>query len=89
VTYNTRHLLSDAVAHYACIGDAVLTLYSRRKILKEDGVLDGPKSARMTSSEFMGSIGEPARVEAEIGMAFERGGLSAADMDRTKSVASV
>lgn len=62
----------------AWIGDAVLSLYVRMKILREDGVLDGPKSVRMTSNWFLGTIGEPTKVEAEIGRVFAREGLEAA-----------
>ena len=79
LTHNCRNLAPDAIARYAWLGDAVLTLHSRRKILREDGMLDALKSVRMTSNEFLGSIGEPSRVEAEIGLAFEKGGLIAAD----------
>ncbi len=78
VTYSVRELPPDLVARYAWIGDAVLSLYARIKILKEDGALNGPKSVRMTSNGFLSSLGEPTRVEAEIGLAFERGGLQGA-----------
>jgi hypothetical protein len=62
----------------AWVGDAVLSLYVRLKILRDDGVLDGPKSVRMTSNQFLGSIGEPTKVEAEIGRVYSRDGLDAA-----------
>jgi hypothetical protein len=62
----------------AWIGDAVLTLYARLKILREDGALDGPKSVRMTSNQFLATIGEPTKVEAELGRAFESEGLAGA-----------
>jgi len=62
----------------AWIGDAVLSLHARLKILREDGVLDGPKSVRMTSNQFLGTMGEPTKVEAEIGRVFAREGLEAA-----------
>jgi hypothetical protein len=62
----------------AWIGDAVLTLYARLKILREDGALDGPKSVRMTSNHFLATIGEPTKVEAELGRAFESEGLAGA-----------
>ncbi len=62
----------------AWIGDAVLTLYVREKILREDGRVDGEKSARMTSNQFLAALGEPSGVEAEIGRAYAEGGLAAA-----------
>ncbi len=69
---------TDLLAEQAWIGDAVLTLYARSKILREDEVLDGPKSVRMTSNQFLSSIGEPTKVEAEVGRIYEREGLAAA-----------
>ncbi len=62
----------------AWIGDAVLSLYVRERILREDGILDGPKSVRMTSNQFLGTIGEPTKVEAEIGRLYWQQGLVAA-----------
>jgi hypothetical protein len=66
------------LTHDAWIGDAVLCLYARSKILREDGLLDGPKSVRMTSNQFLGTIGEPTKVEAAIGRIYARDGLAAA-----------
>jgi hypothetical protein len=63
---------------YAWTGDAVLTLYAREMILREDGAVDGAKAARMTSNRFLTAFGEPTEVEAEIGRVYEDGGLSAA-----------
>jgi hypothetical protein len=62
----------------AWIGDAVLALYARLKILREDGTLDGAKAVRMSSNQFLSVFGEPTAVEAGIGRAFEQGGLDAA-----------
>lgn len=62
----------------AWIGDAVLTLYARTMILRADGVLDGKKCVRMTSNQFLGTMGEPTKVEAEIGRIHAREGLHAA-----------
>jgi len=73
-----RQTIVSALKNEAWIGDAVLGLYVRLKILREDGVLDGPKSVRMTSNQFLGTIGEPTKVEAEIGRVFARDGLEAA-----------
>jgi dsRNA-specific ribonuclease len=62
----------------AWIGDAVLSLYARMRILREDGRLDGEKCVRMTSNQFLSAFGEPTRVEAEIGRIYEQAGLHAA-----------
>ena len=62
----------------AWIGDAVLSLYARRRILRGDGALDQEKFTRMTSNQFLAVIGEPSEVEAEIGRIYESAGLEAA-----------
>lgn len=59
----------------AWIGDAVLSLWVRLRILREDGALDGPKYARLTSNECLGLIAEPSETEARIGRAYAAGGL--------------
>jgi dsRNA-specific ribonuclease len=68
----------DRLIQEAWIGDAVLSLFARLKILRDDGKLDGEKSVRMTSNQFLNAVGEPTKVEAEIGRIFEREGLQAA-----------
>jgi len=62
----------------AWIGDAVLALYARLKILREYGQVDGEQCKRLTSNQFLGSLGEPTKVEAEIGRVYARDGLEAA-----------
>lgn len=62
----------------AWVGDAVLALYVRRRILKEGGGIDNDKAIRMTSNRFLQTIGEPSEVEARIGVKFEQEGLAAA-----------
>ena len=62
----------------AWIGDAVLALYVRERILREQGKVDGDLYTRMTSNHFLSAIGEPSAVEAEIGEHFKTGGLSGA-----------
>lgn len=62
----------------AWIGDAVLALYARLKILREDGRVDGEKCKRLTSNQFLGAVGEPTRVEAQIGRVYAEHGLDAA-----------
>jgi hypothetical protein len=68
-----RRVLEDA-----WIGDAVLCLYCRSRILRNDGALDGDKFARMTSNQFLTTFGDPSEVEAEIGRVYADQGLEAA-----------
>jgi hypothetical protein len=63
----------------AWIGDAVLSLWARLKILQEDGELDGSKLIRLTSNRFLATVGEPTKVEAEIGKVYRAEGLDAAN----------
>jgi len=62
----------------AWIGDAVLALYARLKILREDARVDGEKCKRLTSNQFLGTLGEPTKVEARIGRVYAAEGLEAA-----------
>jgi len=62
----------------AWIGDAVLSLYARSRILREDGAIDAEKSHRLTSNHFLSAFGEPTAVEADIGRIYEQQGLDAA-----------
>jgi len=62
----------------AWIGDAVLALYARLKILREDGATDGGKAERLTSNQFLAGFGEPSEVEAEIGQVYLADGLQPA-----------
>jgi hypothetical protein len=73
VSTHRRQILEDA-----WIGDAVLGLYARLKILRGDGAVDSAKLERMTSNRFLAAIGEPGEVEAALGRVFEREGLEAA-----------
>ena len=68
----------ERILQEAWIGDAVLSLYVRSKILKEQGHIDGQKSVRMTSNQFLGTLGEPSEVEAELGRVYHQHGLDAA-----------
>jgi dsRNA-specific ribonuclease len=61
----------------AWIGDAVLGLWARSKILQE-GVLDSEKFVRMTSNRFLSTLGDASELEAEIGRVYRRDGLQAA-----------
>ena len=62
----------------AWIGDAVLCLFAREKILREGGSVDGEKYTRLTSNQFLSGLGEPSEVEARIGRVYEAKGLAAA-----------
>lgn len=62
----------------AWVGDAVLALFVREWILREDGALDGDKFIRFTSNDFLRATGNPTRVEARIGQVYKSEGLQAA-----------
>lgn len=66
------------VLEKAWIGDAVLSLYARMRILNEGAGIDNEKAIRMTSNKFLQIIGEASEVEARIGVIYERDGLEAA-----------
>jgi len=66
------------ILEQAWIGDAVLGLYARGRILREAGAVDSAKLERMTSNRFLAALGEPSEVEAEIGRVYESEGMEAA-----------
>src|SRR4051812_33470157 len=68
----------ESILEEAWIGDAVLGLYARRRILDQDRTIDGEKFTRMTSNQFLATFGEPSEVEAEIGRIYAAEGLNAA-----------
>ncbi len=68
----------EQILKEAWVGDAVLCLYAREKILREDGRVDGERYARMTSNQFLNCLGEPSDVEARIGRIYSSEGLAAA-----------
>ena len=70
--------MAERPVNEAWIGDAVLALYARLKILREDGRVDGEKCKRLTSNQFLGTLGEPTKVEADVGRVYARDGLEAA-----------
>lgn len=73
-----RKAAREEILKQAWIGDAVLALYVRRRILREDGRIDGPKAERMTSNQFLSVIADASETEAEIGRLYEEQGLEAA-----------
>ena len=62
----------------AWIGDAVLSLYARKYILRTTGSMDQPEFAAMTSNAFLRAFGPPTRVESRIGQVYQQQGLEAA-----------
>lgn len=62
----------------AWVGDAVLALYMRELILKEQGKMDGEMFIRCTSNDFLRNIGNATSVEALIGRIYQEKGLQAA-----------
>ncbi len=69
---------TEAELSEAWIGDAVLSLHARLKILREQGRIDAPLAAAMTSNRFLSTAGEPTSVEAAIGRAYLDHGLQTA-----------
>lgn len=65
----------------AWIGDAVLALYAREWILRQKDIAVKARAEvfiRMTSNQFLASLGEPTAMEAEIGVVYQSEGLQAA-----------
>lgn len=62
----------------AWVGDAVLALFARQYVLRERRTMDGEWFTRLTSNDFLSAFGNPTRVEASIGRAYQEGGLQAA-----------
>jgi hypothetical protein len=62
----------------AWLGDAVLALWARERILREHGGLVTEVFLAMTSNAFLQSLGRPTRVEAEVGLVYRDKGLAAA-----------
>ena len=62
----------------AWIGDAVLALFSRQWILRKEKKIDAEIFTRMTSNQFLNSLGNPTQIEAKIGRIYEKEGLQKA-----------
>jgi len=62
----------------AWVGDAVLALYMRKLILKEQGKMDGEMFIRCTSNDFLRNVGNATSVEALIGRIYDESGLQLA-----------
>lgn len=66
---------TEAELNDAWIGDAVLALHARLKVLREQGRIDAALAASMTSNQFLSASGEPTSVEAAIGRVYLQQGL--------------
>src|SRR4029079_17270536 len=62
----------------AWIGDAVLELYARKLVLEETNRRDLGRKVRFVRNAFLNHLGQPTRVEAEIGKRYREGGLDTA-----------
>ena len=70
--------LTQRLRENAWIGDAVLELYVRSLILKQQGKVDAEMKMRFTCNQFLSCTGNPTAVEADIGVIYQREGLEAA-----------
>jgi hypothetical protein len=68
----------DQLRQEAWVGDAVLELYVRRFVLREMGRVDAEMKTRFTCNQFLNCFGNPTKVEADIGVIYEKEGLDAA-----------
>lgn len=70
-------MVDGRVRDQAWIGDAVLALYARMWALRNvrDASLRSAVFTHFTSNHSLAAIGDPTRVEAQIGDAFAAGGL--------------
>ncbi len=62
----------------AWIGDAVLALCAREWLLEQDGQVSSRTFENMTSNSFLTTLGNPTKVEAEIGRLYKAEGLDSA-----------
>lgn len=74
----TQSVLIDQLRQDAWVGDAVLELYVRSHILKTYGKVDAEMKTRFTCNQFLNCVGNPTKVEADIGIIYQREGLEAA-----------
>jgi hypothetical protein len=68
----------EALRQEAWIGDAVLELYARHWVLEETNRRDVDRKVSFVRNAFLSHLGQPTRVEAEIGRRFREGGLEVA-----------
>ncbi|MES2507600.1 MAG: ribonuclease III domain-containing protein [Verrucomicrobiota bacterium] len=68
----------DQLRQDAWVGDAVLELYVRSYILRLHGKVDAEMKTRFTCNQFLNCVGNPTKVEANIGIIYQKSGLDAA-----------
>ena len=68
----------EALRQEAWVGDAVLELYARTRILDEEHRRNTPRLIRFVRNAFLNHLGQPTRIEAEIGRCYMSGGLETA-----------
>lgn len=79
-----KDLAQQEMNDQAWIGDAVLALFARRWILRQEAAGKGLGEHRveafrhLTSNQFLASIGRPTEVEAAIGIVYQQQGEAAA-----------
>lgn len=68
----------QAEQEHAWVGDAVLALWARERVLSETGGINTEAFLQLTANKHLAGIARPTRVEAEIGIVYRRDGLVAA-----------
>lgn len=68
----------ETLRQVAWIGDAVLELYARSRVLEQTSQRDLATKSRFVRNAFLNQLGQPTRVEAEIGRCYKEGGLEPA-----------
>ena len=68
----------ETLRQQAWIGDAVLELYARTLVLDQTRRRDVDRKIRFVRNAFLNHLGQPTRVEAEIGRCYRDGGLDTA-----------
>ncbi|MEN9841516.1 MAG: hypothetical protein RL376_1316 [Verrucomicrobiota bacterium] len=69
---------SAAEQELAWIGDAVLALWARERVLRERGEINTEAFLHLTANSALQGLARPTRVEAEIGVVYRADGLAAA-----------
>lgn len=78
MAHSTQSEILDQLRQDAWVGDAVLELYVRSYILRTHGRVDAEMKTRFTCNQFLNCVGNPTKVEAEIGVIYQQQGLEAA-----------
>ncbi len=68
----------EGLRQEAWLGDAVLELYVREQILKVDAARNDARRISLVRNSFLNRLGQPTRVEAQIGRIYQQEGLQAA-----------